>query len=114
MNFIGIDVSQGKSHATQITEDFEKRIFTFKHNKSGFKKLSTYVTKDTYIIFETTGYYSEALARYLRQNNINYIELNPFEASIRTAELRRNKNDANDSFKLAMLGATVFNEIKFY
>lgn len=113
MNFIGIDVSQGKSHATQITEDFEKRVFTFKHSKSGFKKVSAYVTKDTYIIFETTGYYSEALARYLRQNNINYIELNSFEASMRTAELRRNKNDANDSFKLAMLGVTALNEIKF-
>lgn len=30
MNFIGIDVSQGKSHATQITDEFEKRrLFLF-------------------------------------------------------------------------------------
>lgn len=31
MNFIGIDVSQGKSHATQITDEFEKRTFAFNH-----------------------------------------------------------------------------------
>ncbi|MDD7005955.1 MAG: hypothetical protein SPI42_10565 [Lactobacillus johnsonii] len=29
------------------------------------------------------------------------------------AELRRNKNDSNDSFKLAMFGITQYDEIKF-
>lgn len=113
MNFIGIDVSQGKSHATQITDEFEKRTFAFNHNKSGFNDLSTHFTSDTCIIFETTGYYSNALTRYLQQKHIKFIELNPFEASLRMAELRRNKNDSNDSFKLAMLGITQYDEIKF-
>lgn len=47
MNFIGIDVSQGKSHATQITDDFEQKMFSFAHNKSGFNDLSTHFTSDT-------------------------------------------------------------------
>lgn len=104
MNFIGIDVSQGKSHTTQITDEFEKKTFVFIHNKSGFNDLSTHFTSDTCVIFETTGYYSNALVRYLQQKQINFIELNPFETSLRMTELRRNKNDNNDSFKLAMLG----------
>lgn len=29
------------------------------------------------------------------------------------AELRRNKNDSNDSFELAMFGITQYDEIKF-
>ncbi len=81
--------------------------------KSGFNDLSTHFTSDTCIIFETTGYYSNALTRYLQQKHIKFIELNPFEASLRMAELRRNKNDSNDSFKLAMLGITQYDEIKF-
>lgn len=47
MNFIGIDVSQGKSYATQITDEFGKRTFAFNHNKSGFNDLSTHFTSDT-------------------------------------------------------------------
>ena len=113
MNFIGIDVSQVKSHATQITDYYDKKTFTFTNNKSGFNDLSTHFTSDTCVIFETTGYYSNALVRYLQQKRIKFVELNPFEASLRMAELRRNKNDSNNSFKLAMLGLTQYDEIKF-
>ena len=88
MNFIGIDVSQGKSHATQITDDYEKKTFAFAHNKSGFNDLSIDFTSDTCVIFETTGYYSNALVRYLQQKRIKFIELNPFEASLRMAVIK--------------------------
>ena len=67
MNFIGIDVSQGKSHATQITDEFEKKTFVFIHNKGGFNDLSAHFTSDTCVIFEKTGCYSNALVRYLQQ-----------------------------------------------
>lgn len=106
MNFIGIDVSQGKSNATLITEDFEKITFKFKHNKSGFKQLKDYISQDTIVIFETTGVYSNQLSRFLRDINSNFYELNPLEAKMRMDSLRRNKNDANDSLKLALLGVT--------
>lgn len=55
VNIIGIDVSRGHSQATLINDDFEKIQFNFKHNRSGFKQLSTYLTKETIVIFETTG-----------------------------------------------------------
>ena len=55
MNIIGIDVSQGESHATLITEEAEKVAFKFKHNKSGFQILNSYIRSNTIIIFETTG-----------------------------------------------------------
>ncbi|MCT3601335.1 IS110 family transposase, partial [Lactobacillus amylovorus] len=51
MNIIGIDVSQGESHATLITEEAEKVAFKFKHNKSGFQILNSYIRSNTIIIF---------------------------------------------------------------
>lgn len=43
MNIIGIDVSQGESHATLITKEAEEIAFKFKHNKSGFQILNSYL-----------------------------------------------------------------------
>ena len=104
MNIIGIGISRGKSHATLITTDFEKQDFNFSHNRSGFKQLAAYLTNPALVIFETTGIYSAQLAYYLRQNKIKFCELNPLEAKMRMSSLRRNKKDASDSFKLALLG----------
>ena len=106
MNVIGIDVSRGKSHATLITTDFEKQDFNFSHNRSGFKQLAAYLADPVLVIFETTGVYSAQLAYYLSQNKIKFCELNPLEAKMRMSSLRRNKTDASDSFKLAVLGIT--------
>lgn len=103
MNVIGIDVSRGKSHATLITTDFEKQDFNFSHNRSGFKQLAAYLADPVLVIFETTGVYSAQLAYYLSQNKIKFCELNPLEAKMRMSSLRRNKTDASDSFKLAVL-----------
>lgn len=112
MNIIGIDVSQGKSHATLITEDYEKKSFQFEHNKSGFNTLKNYIDQNTIIIFETTGNYSAPLTRFVEEENIKAYELNPLEANMRMSSLRRNKTDTNDSLKLALLGVTQFLEIQ--
>lgn len=112
VNIIGIDVSRGHGQATLINDDFEKIQFNFKHNRSGFKQLSTYLTKETIVIFETTGVYSVQLARYLRENKTKFYELNPLEAKMRMATLRRNKTDVNDSLKLALLSLTQLDEVK--
>ena len=112
MSIIGIDVSQGKSHATLISKETEKVTFKFEHNKSGFQILNSYIKSDTVIIFETTGVYSAQLTAYLKSKKVRFYELNPLEAKLRMASLRRNKTDKNDSFKLALLGATQLSEIK--
>ena len=112
MNIIGIDVSQGESHATLITKEAEEIAFKFKHNKSGFQILNSYIKPGTIIIFETTGVYSAQLTTYLKNKKVKFYELNPLEAKLRMASLRRNKTDKNDSFKLALLGKTQLAEIK--
>ncbi len=56
--------------------------------------------------------YSAQLTAYLKSKKVKFYELNPLEAKLRMASLRRNKTDKNDSFKLALLGATQLTEIK--
>ena len=112
MNIIGIDVGQGERHATLITEEGEEITFKFKHNKSGFQILNSYIRSNTIIIFETTGVYSARLTTYLKSKKIKFCELNPLEAKLRMVSLRRNKTDKNDSFKLALLSETQLAEIK--
>lgn len=104
MNVIGIDVSQGISHAALIDNEGLKTKFVFRHNKSGFKELAAYLNKSTLVIFETTGIYSAQLTRFLRQKKAHFIELSPYEAKLKAASLRRNKTDEADSLKLALLG----------
>ncbi|WP_414152303.1 IS110 family transposase [Limosilactobacillus reuteri] len=107
MNFIGIDVSRGKSKAIVVTSEYEIRNFSFEHNVIGFKNLGEVIkSKDSIVIFETTGVYSAQLARFLRTKSVRFIELNPLEANMRMATLRRDKTDAKDSMRLALLGVT--------
>lgn len=70
VNIIGIDVSQGESHATLITEEAEKVAFKFKHNKSGFQILNSYIRSNTIIIFETTGVYSVARDENVKTSDV--------------------------------------------
>ena len=55
---------------------------------------------------------SAQLTTYLKNKKVKFYELNPLEAKLRMASLRRNKTDKNDSFKLALLGKTQLAEIK--
>ncbi|KRM37472.1 transposase [Lactobacillus hamsteri DSM 5661 = JCM 6256] len=112
MNIIGIDVSKGESHATLIDKEFGETNFVFRHNKSGFQKLKSFMNENTIVIFETTGIYSAQLSRFLQNCKVKTYELNPLEASLRMASMRRNKTDAKDSLKLALLGVTQLSELE--
>lgn len=74
--FCGIDVSKGKSNVCILDEDKNVEAeFEIKHNKEGFEKLESYLTKDTKIALETTSNYCKALYNYLKERyDINYVD----------------------------------------
>ena len=86
MNIIGIDVSQGESHATLITKEAEEIAFKFKHNKSGFQILNSYIKPGTIIIFETTGVYS-----YIKPGTIIIFETTGVYSAQLTTYLKNKK-----------------------
>ncbi|MGN7479881.1 IS110 family transposase, partial [Solibacillus silvestris] len=106
---MAFDVSMGKS--TMVIYDcfgqceFEGEI---EHTSVDFDKLRDqlqHLTKQDgqqpEIIFEATGVYSQSLERFFQENNYDYYRVNPLEAKIQTASMRRQKTDISDAHELA-------------
>ncbi|MED3052020.1 IS110 family transposase, partial [Bacillus thuringiensis] len=53
------------------------------------------------IVFEATGVYSKPLERFFQDNNYAYCRINPLEANLQTASMRRQKTDKSDAHELA-------------
>jgi transposase len=53
------------------------------------------------IVFEATGVYSRGLESFLQEHRYPYSRLNPLEAKIQTASMRRQKTDLSDAHELA-------------
>lgn len=106
MHILGIDVSRGKSSCALLHDEMVIKEFKIVHNKSGLTQLKSVIENDATVtvIFETTGIYSKVLTRFFSDEGIEYLELNPLEASIRLAGLRRQKTDRSDAVRLALLG----------
>lgn len=106
VHVLGIDVSRGKSNCAVLHDHTVVKEFQIIHNKSGLAKLKSIIASDLPVmaVFETTGIYSRVLTRFFIDEEMNYLEINPLESSIRMAGLRRQKTDRSDAVKLALLG----------
>jgi transposase len=106
---IAFDVSMGKS--TMVVYDHYQRCQyegELEHTYLGFQSLLGRIeslkkqdgqTPD--IVFEATGVYSRGLESFLQEHRYPYSRLNPLEAKIQTASMRRQKTDLSDAHELA-------------
>jgi len=53
------------------------------------------------IVFEATGVYSKGLEKFLCDNGYRYSRMNPLEANLQMAYMRRHKTDKSDAHELA-------------
>ncbi|WP_288529853.1 transposase [uncultured Secundilactobacillus sp.] len=99
-------MSRGRSSCALLYDHRVVTEFPIVHNKSGLSNLQSVIKNDPGVlpIFETTGVYSRVLAQFFNDLGIAYLEINPLEASIRMAGLRRQKTDRSDAIRLALLG----------
>ena len=106
---IALDVSKGKS--TMVLYDsyqqceYEGELL---HTRAGFEQLHQRIValaeldgQAPEIVFEATGVYSKGLEKFLQDHNHVYYRLNPLEANIQMATMRRNKTDISDAHELA-------------
>ncbi|TAA65644.1 IS110 family RNA-guided transposase [Planococcus salinarum] len=110
MNFvIAFDVSMGKSNLVVYDHNhhchFEGEL---EHTQAGFRALKQRINAIQEqaghlpaIVFEATGVYSSPLERFLKSNDYPYSRLNPLEAKLQTAAMRRQKTDIGDAHELA-------------
>ncbi|MGC4379455.1 IS110 family transposase [Fictibacillus sp. Mic-4] len=106
---VALDVSMGKSTMVIYNQYrqcvVEKEI---KHNRPSFEQLHEILQALTQqdgqtpeIIFEATGVYSKSLERFFQDYNYTYCRINPLEANLQMASMRRQKTDKGDAHELA-------------
>lgn len=113
MYYVGIDIAKRTHVAVIMNEDnsLEVKPFSFKNDKSGFKKLLVHLQtlccdlSDIVIGMEATGLLFENLYRYLQSLDYNVVLLNPYQtAKFREMDtMKRVKNDNIDSVMIAAL-----------
>lgn len=106
---IAFDVSMSKS--TMVIYDQHQHCQyegALEHTVSGFQWLKEridlikeQVGQTPEIIFEATGVYSQGLERFMQEENYPYCRINPLQAKMQMASMRRNKTDISDAHELA-------------
>ena len=114
---IGIDISKLSNEASIHTSQLD---LNFENNKKGFKKLITWVQKNTkykpeeiMYSFEHTGMYSFQLASFLTEKQYQFIILPGLEIK-RSLGIQRGKNDKVDAKRIALYAYRRKDEIKPY
>ena len=106
---IALDVSKGKS-TIAIYDGYKQCAFEgeFNHTRVDFEQLRQRIEDFTAldgqapeIVFEATGNYSKPVEKFLRDHGYTYYRMNPLEANLQMASMRRNKTDMSDAHKLA-------------
>lgn len=104
----GFDVS--KNSATQVIYHQDICLWEgiLEFNSKGFEHLSQQINQcpiPPEIIFEATSIYSRPLQAFCQRNCLEYVQINPLEASLqaKSLSLRRQKNDRMDAHKLAQI-----------
>lgn len=106
---VSLDVSMGKSTMVIYNQyrqcEVEKEI---DHNRPSFEQLHETLQALTHqdgqapeIVFEATGVYSKPLERFFQDYDYTYCRINPLEANLQMASMRRQKTDKGDAHELA-------------
>lgn len=106
---IALDVSKGKSTVV-IYDRYRQCEFEgeLNHTRVDFERLHERIKEITRldgqapeIIFEATGVYSKPVEKFFIDFGYTYCRMNPLEANLQMASMRRNKTDISDAHKLA-------------
>lgn len=106
---IAFDVSMGKStmvvydhnQSCQYEGELEHTVTGFQSLKERIESLRKQYDQMPDIVFEATGVYSKGLEGFLQAQHYPYIRLNPLEAKLQMAAMRRHKTDISDAHELA-------------
>lgn len=118
---IAFDVSMGKSTMVIYNQyrqcEVEKEI---DHNRPSFEQLHETLRTLTHqdgqapeIVFEATGVYSKPLERFFQDFDYSYCRINPLEANLQMASMRRQKTDKGDAHELAKSHFRVERELTY-
>lgn len=114
---IAIDVAKESSHVQGFysLNDYESQAKEIFHNHEGFSYVSELIkaiadktSKEVIVVYEATGVYDKSLQRFLMDNGIRHVKINPLvSARYRKNNLRAIKTDKKDCANIAKV---YFNE----
>lgn len=106
---IALDVSKGKSSIV-IYDQYRQCEFEgeLNHTRTDFERLHHRMEEITkldgqapHIVFEATGVYSKSVEAFFKNHGYTYSRMNPLEANLQMAKMRRHKTDSSDAHELA-------------
>lgn len=106
---IALDISKGKSSLV-IYDGYRQCEFEgeLNHTRADFERLHERMKEIAdqdgvapEIVFEATGVYSKPIEKFLIDYGYTYCRMNPLEANLQMATMRRNKTDVSDAHELA-------------
>lgn len=106
---IALDVSKDKSSMV-IYDQYRQCEFEgeLNHTRIDFERLHERIEEMTkmdgqapHIVFEATGVYSKAVEAFFKNYGYPYSRMNPLEANLQMAKMRRHKTDRSDAHELA-------------
>lgn len=106
---IALDVGKGKSTVT-IYDSYRQCEFEgeLEHTRIDFERLHDRIEaiikldgQAPDIVFEATGVYSKPVERFFKDYGYTYSRMNPLEANLQMAKMRRHKTDISDAHELA-------------
>ena len=106
---IGLDVSKGKSSIVIYDQygqcEYEGEL---NHTRIDFERLHVRIEELTkvdgqapHIVFEATGVYSKSVETFFKNHGYTYSRMNPLQANLQMAKMRRHKTDVSDAHELA-------------
>lgn len=111
MIYVGIDIAKDKHDCFIVSSEGEiiKDVFTFKNSIDGFNSLLAAipdVPKDKIKVgLEATGHYSLNLMRFITDNQLPLVVLNPLQTNLfrKAHTLRKSKTDKIDAKLIALM-----------
>ena len=110
---IGLDISKGQSEGQAFLNKGQPygKSFSFLHTQEGLeelfnmvKTLQTNTGVSPAVILESTGHYHEAVIQFLKEQEIQFIVVNPLIShQAKKSSLRKVKTDAVDAYYLCEL-----------
>ena len=106
---IALDVSKGKSSIVIYDQygqcEYEGEL---NHTRIDFERLHVRIEELTkvdgqapHIVFEATGVYSKSVETFFKSHGYKYSRMNPLQANLQMAKMRRHKTDVSDAHELA-------------
>ena len=102
---IGIDISKQTFDVSFLNKNKKWEFFKLSNDKKGFKKLETYLDKDSIVVMEASGSYYLPLATYFYEKKIAVSVVNPLVIKrFSQMQMNRAKTDKKDAQTIAQYG----------